>query len=138
MYAFCTYCSKNKSGAPGDIPALQRYQSNRINAVYDAARRLGLDFFILSGEYGLVPHDYPLPWYDHLLLSSEVPSLTQRVVDQIARYGITHLVYFAQPITRDPNVAPYYAVMVDACSHASVPIFVVEIDESSLSDRQIA
>ncbi len=135
MYAFCTYCSKNKSGAPGEIPAIQRYLSARINAVYEAAQRLGLNCFILSAEYGLIAHDHPLPWYDHLLLDNEVPLLIPRVTEQIALHKITHLVYFTQPLGIDPYVRPYHAVLVEACNQASVPIFVVEIDESSLPDR---
>lgn len=138
MYAFSTYCSKSKSDAPGEIPAIQRYLSARINAVHDAAQRLCLNFFILSGEYGLIPPDYPLPWYDHLLLAGEVPALIPRVTEQIALHNITHLVYFTQPFTLDPYVRPYHAVLVEACNRADVPIFVVEIDESSLPDQKSA
>ncbi len=135
MYAFCTYCSKDKSDAPDEIPAIQRYLSARINAVHDAAQRLGLSFFILSGEYGLIPPDQLLPWYDHLLLNTEVPALASRAVEQIARHGVTRLVYFSESFARDPQLVPYHTVLVEACSRAGVPIFVVEIDESALPDR---
>jgi hypothetical protein len=132
MYAFCTYCSKNKSETSGEIPASERYRSIRLEAVHDAARRLGLRFFILSGEYGLIPPEQPIPWYDHRLLTDEVPTLASQVLEQIARRAITHLVYFTESLRRDPNVAPYQAVIMEACQRAGVSLFTVEIDESSL------
>ncbi|CAG0990107.1 hypothetical protein GPROT1_02944 [Gammaproteobacteria bacterium] len=138
MYAFCTYCSKDKRDTPGDIPAIQRYLSSRISHVYNAARELGLAFFILSGEYGLISPDYALPWYDHLLLRSEVSSLASRVIEQLAQHDVTRLVYFTQSFARDPNIVPYHAVIVEACNRIGVPIFVVEIDETSLTSQSVA
>jgi hypothetical protein len=62
MNAFCTYCSASKSQAPGNIPAIQRYQSRRIRKVCQAATTLGLKFYILSGEFGLISPQQPIPF----------------------------------------------------------------------------
>ncbi|MGH7600908.1 MAG: hypothetical protein ACREOI_31505, partial [bacterium] len=78
MTAFCTYCSALKSQAPGNIPAMQRYQSLRIRKVCQAAMELGLEFYILSGEFGLIPSQQPIPFYDHLLRPEEVPVMVER------------------------------------------------------------
>ncbi len=135
MYAFCTYCSKDKSTEPSEIPAIQRYLSPRIDHVYSAARELGLGFFILSGEYGLLPPEQPIPWYDHLLKPEEVPNLTNLLTQQIKQYGITRLVYYTQSFARDPHIVPYHDAVVGACQQAGVLIFVVEIDETSLTSQ---
>ena len=60
MYAFCTYCSADKSNAPNRVPAIQCYQSSRIRNVYAAARLLGVGFYVLSGEFGLLTADQPI------------------------------------------------------------------------------
>jgi len=73
MTALCTYCSATKNRTPGEISAVQRYRSSRIERVYKAACTLGLPFRILSGEYGLVPPERPIPDYDHRV-ASDFPS----------------------------------------------------------------
>lgn len=134
MHAFCTYCSKDKRDDLSDIPAIHRYRSPRIDGVYDAALRLGVGFYILSGKFGLIPPEQPIPLYNHLLLPSEVPQLVDRVTEQVQRYGITHLVYFTQSFEQDPHVIPYHDVIVSAFSRLTLPVFVVQMGEVSLPD----
>ena len=50
MTAFCTYCSATKNRKPGEIPAIQRYRSCRIERVYEGSCTLGLPFRVLSGK----------------------------------------------------------------------------------------
>ena len=126
MQAFCTYCSRDKSTEPGDLPAIRRYQSARIEKVYAAACQLGLGFYILSGKFGLLVPHHPIPWYDHLLAPEEASYLADRIADQIREYGITGLVYFTSSFDRDPNVIPYHDALVAACSRTSRPVLVIE------------
>ncbi len=128
MYIFCTYCSRDKSDAPDLISAIQRYQSQRINRVYAAASQVGLDFFILSGEFGLLPAQQPIPWYDHLLLPEEVEGLSVRMAQQIRDHEISGVVYFTRSSNQDPNVQPYRNAITAACTQTSKPLFIIEQD----------
>lgn len=128
MHAFCTYCSRDKSEEPGEIPAIRRYKSVRIDYVHAAARKLGVGFYILSGEFGLIPAEHPIPWYDHLLKTEEVGQLIGVVSRQILQHGITGLAYFTQPLAKDPNILPYHDTAAAACSRGGVTFHVVEIE----------
>lgn len=130
MNAFCTYCSALKSQTPGNIPAMQRYQSLRIRKVYQAATGLGLGFYILSGEFGLIPSQQPIPFYDHLLRSEEVPMMVERVVKQLHEFVVTSLVYFTRPLTSSQELLPYHEVIKSACRQAALPFFVVELPDA--------
>ncbi len=79
MTIFCTYCSAKKDRSQGELPAIQRYRSHRIKSVYIAAVSLGLKFLILSGEYVILEPSDPIPYYDHLLQSSEVSEHSKKV-----------------------------------------------------------
>ena len=128
MHTFCTYCSAAKSLEEGDIPAIQRYLDPRIHKVHEAASTLGLDFYILSGEYGLIPPDEPIPWYDHLLQAGEVDELVERMAAQIRQYSIEEgIVYFTNVISNDPSLIPYRDAIVAACNRVSCPCSIVEV-----------
>ena len=75
MRVVCTYCSNTKDKLDGLPPAYQRYTSARIRNVDSIAQKAELHFCILSGEYGLLDRNQPIPWYDHLLVEAEVPQL---------------------------------------------------------------
>ena len=128
MQAFCTYCSRDKSDEPGNIPAIRRYRDTRIEKVYNAASQLGLEFYILSGEFGLLSPQEPIPWYDHLLKPEEVSSLADRISKQIREYEINRVIYFTNSFARDSNVIPYHDAIVAACSRTSRPILVIELE----------
>jgi tetratricopeptide (TPR) repeat protein len=131
--AFCTYCSATKSHESGEIPAIRRYQGSRISKVYDAARALGFEFRVLSGEYGLVGPDQTIPYYDHLLTQPEVPALAAVVARQIVKGGITAFVYFTKPLATNPKVVPYHDALVAACRQTSASLFVVQLEDNSMN-----
>ena len=54
MIVFCTYCSRQKSAEAGNVPAIRRYQSERIAKVHRVTQEVGVQFLILSGEFGLL------------------------------------------------------------------------------------
>ena len=125
MTAVCTYCSAEKSAAPGRIPALQRYRSRRISDLAATAAGAGDDFLILSGSYGLITPETPLPWYDHLLQAREVPELADRAAGTLAARKIGRVVYHTADPGLEPDVRPYLDVIRLACAKTGVPLEIV-------------
>lgn len=123
--AYCTYCSKEKRQDPVLLQAIKRYDSKRVRSVHQRARREGVEFLILSGEYGLLRVTDEIPNYDHLLKREEVGALVDRVVVQIKALRIGELVYFSKPWEGDPAIRPYLDTIAAACSRLKVP-FTVE------------
>ncbi len=132
MTSLCTYCSATKSREPGEIPAIRRYQSFRIEKVHGAATTLGLPFRILSGEFGLLAADQPIPYYDHLLDATEVQALVPVLVQQIGSAAITGFVYFTKRLVSNPNLVPYHDALRAACADSRVSFCVVELEEETM------
>lgn len=88
----------------------------------------GVNFFILSGEYGLLALDEPIPYYDHLLVADEIEAHAFKLAEQIKRYSITQIVFFTLPVPLDEKLAPYHAALRLACVIASAQLSFVEID----------
>jgi hypothetical protein len=133
MNAFCTYCSASKSQESGSIPAIRRYQSSRIERVYTAADQLEIEFYILSGKFGLIFPNQPIPFYDHLLNREEVSALAELIAKQIREYRITRLVYFTKPLASNKNLVPYHDSLSIACKQVSLPFFVVELEDVAMN-----
>lgn len=119
---YCTYCSKQKTTDEGEVPAIQRYQSQRIAQVNLKATIDGCPFFILSGKYGIIPSDYPLPYYDHLLSPDEVDAMTTRVGDQLKTFGIGEIQYFTNDPNQDSTLQPYASVIEKSCRMAGIKL----------------
>jgi len=130
MTVFCTYCSSKKNSSQDELPSIQRYKSDRIKSVYDAADKLGLKYFILSGKYGLIEPDYPIPFYDYLLQSSHVPEHSKKTADQLKAFGVKDIIFFGRSIMDDENVKPYYDCIKLACKKAEVNLKFVELQNS--------
>jgi hypothetical protein len=119
MTVSCTYCSAEKDHSEGELPAIQRYRSPRIKSVYTAAKSLGLGFLILSGEYGILEPSDPIPYYDHLLQSSEVSEHSNLVAGQLEALGVKDLIFFTKPA---PEVRPYRECIKSASEKAGVEL----------------
>ncbi len=128
MRVICTYCSKAKRKDGGYLPAVLRYQSDRILQLVDLADAKDLEFMILSGEYGLIDRDYPLPFYDHLLQPWEVDKLSNRVAATLCMAGVKEIEYHTVAPELVASIRPYLSVMEAACSRASVALRVVILD----------
>lgn len=128
MTIFCTYCSAEKETSDLPLPAIRRYRGDRIARIYSAALTAGCGFFILSGEFGLLDPNSPIPYYDHLLLADEVEKQAFRVAEQIKQHGITQLLFFTLPVAKDEKLASYHACLRLACHVASADLSFVEID----------
>ena len=85
MELFATYCSAEKDGAEGELPAIERYTSERIQGVAAAAKGAQAKFGILSGQFGLITGEHPLPYYDHLLQPEEVSTRAEGAVETLRR-----------------------------------------------------
>lgn len=120
---FITYCSRNKSDAPGKLPAIGRYNSSRIEKAMQVARSQGGSFFILSGEFGLIAPQDPIPWYDHMLLPEEVDSMADRIADQLKQYS--DVTFFYKP---GDFMAPYLASVKQASDRFGIKVSLVAID----------
>ena len=118
----CTYCSKDKRTDAGEIPAVHRYLSQRITRLH----RRG-PMVILSGEYGLLGPDDPIPWYDHLLQSHETEAMTAKVATQLTQRGITALEFHTADPDCTPQLRPYLAVITAACERAKVALSIVTL-----------
>ncbi len=127
MTVFCTYCSAKKDRSQGELPAIQRYRNHRIKSVYVAAISLGLNFLILSGKYGILEPNNPIPYYDHLLQSSEVSEHSKKVADQLAALGVKDLIFFARSFSDDEKVKPYFDCIKFASQKAGIKLKFVDL-----------
>ncbi len=117
MELFATYCSADKEAAAGDLPAVERYLSERISGVYANAQSSGSRFGILSGRYGLIAPNTPIPHYDHLLQVNEIGPMVQQVADTLSAWEVTTIRWFTVAFEMDPNVTRYRDVMSQAAAH---------------------
>lgn len=124
---FCTYCSGAKREGEKLMPAIRRYVSSRINAVYQASKREGALFSILSGEFGLIGPWTKIPYYDHLLKPSEVPNLVPQMVKYLKEMGCVAVHFHHSPLQTDPAIKPYITAISGACRRASVPLLMIEM-----------
>ena len=127
MTVFCTYCSADKDRSRGELPAIQRYLSHRIKSVYFAAMSLGLKFLILSGKYGILEPSDPIPYYDHLLQSSEVSEHSKKVADQLEALGVKNLIFFTRSFSDDENLKPYFDCIKLASQKAGIELKFVDL-----------
>ncbi|HLB47379.1 MAG TPA: hypothetical protein VJL59_10280 [Anaerolineales bacterium] len=133
MIAFCTYCSRQKSAEAGNIPAIRRYQSERIAKVHRVTQEVGVQFLILSGEFGLLRPEHPIPDYDHLLIAAEVGALAEKLAAQLQSESVSGIVYFTQPFSQDPNVVPYHDALAASCARIQAPFLTVVLNETGLN-----
>jgi hypothetical protein len=116
----CTICSKEKRDDKKLLPAINRYISKRIDKVSKIADESGLQFAILSGEYGLLMPDENIPFYDHLLKMNEVKSLSEVAKKQLSDMGTTEIIFYAKP--REDNWKPYYLVLENATKNLGIKL----------------
>jgi hypothetical protein len=126
MKILCTYCSAEKHKQVGNVPAISRYISKRIDWVAEQADKQNRPLFILSGNYGIIPATQPIPYYDHLLTQQEVLAHAQKVASQIREHGITHITYYTRSLQQDPNVAAYINCITQAAELAKAVLVVEE------------
>lgn len=122
MKLVCTYCSGPKREDGGLLPAVDRYLSERVDGLCELAASNADEFAILSGKYGLLAADEPIPWYDHLLQPDEVEALAVRVAGQLLERAPDSVEYHTANPHRVPAVEPYGATLQRACVIAGLPL----------------
>ena len=128
MKIHATYCSAEKSNAPGKIPAIERYTSRRIQWVNKRAQRQGEAFFIVSGKYGLIKVEEEIAYYDYLLKNDALKEHIQLLSRQLSNLGIQQVTFFARPISIDPNILPYLKSIEEASRMGQVSLELLEED----------
>ncbi len=128
MTIFCTYCSARKREVETPIPAIQLYRSERILNIYKAAELIGLPCFIMSGEFGLIKAETPIPYYDHLLQNEEVDDHAALMAKQIKAHHISDIIFFSVTIEADPNLIPYINSITSAAQQSDCHLKIVHID----------
>lgn len=128
MKILCSYCSAAKSRDEAPLAAVQRYDSDRLRALHRRGVAEGAPLHILSGRYGLLASDEPIPWYDHLLGPSEVAAMSVDVARSLRGLGVTVVEYHTASVALVPQVGPYLDVMRTACAGAGIALVVVELD----------
>ncbi len=125
MKILATYCSALKNETVELVASHKRYKSNRIESIRIKAQNLAIPFFILSGKFGLIRSDQPIPYYDHLLVMAEVESHSKLVAEQIKEAGISKIEFFSRSIHEDPNIKAYLDCMKMACETNSIPLQII-------------
>ena len=77
-------CSQRKSASPEPLPAIERYNGPFYFVLRRFLRECPrqaslLDVHILSAAYGLIPADYPTPWYDRKMDMTRAVELQPQV-----------------------------------------------------------
>ena len=127
-HAYCTYCSHLKDEDPAPLRAIDRYQSQRIQHVYQQSIENQVRFFILSGKFGLIRPDTEILSYDHLLSADEVDAMITKAQTQLKPQNIKTLFYFTASPQDQPAVQAYLDVMVAACSAEKIECRVTLLD----------
>jgi len=120
MKAIVTICSKPKDNSNKDMPAYLRYTSPRIKEVMEIASKENAAYFILSGKFGLIKHDKPISFYDHLLLDKEINEIAKLVSRQILDNNIDAIDFYAKPKLGD--WITYYKVIERATNTAEASL----------------
>jgi hypothetical protein len=126
MKVLSTFCSAEKQTVVGNVPAISRYISKRIDWVAEQADKQNRPLFILSGKYGIIPAAHPIPYYDHLLTQQEVTAHAHMVASQIKEHAITHITFYTRSLQQDPNVAAYINCITQAAELAKVDLVLEE------------
>jgi hypothetical protein len=124
---FCTYCSAVKRRKRGLMPAIRRYLSPRIRAVYREGRRTGAAFAILSGQFGLIGPWKRIPYYDRLLESPEIPALLPQMVEYLRKKGFRSVRFYHDAVRTNPKIKPYLHAIALSCRRARMHLTMVEI-----------
>lgn len=126
MTLYVTYCSKEKKESESDLPAMERYQSERIEQIYQESLNDGEDFAILSGKYGLVKPDEHIPYYDKLLEEDDLEDIASEVEEFLEEEQVSEVVYFTRPWNGVRR--RYYDCVRKACEELNIEIETTIID----------
>ena len=120
MKVYITICCKEKTTETNEIPAIERYISNRIDTIHSKSIDDNVDFFILSGKYGLLSPSDKIDWYDKLLMLEDIPKMTDKISRQLIENNVTEIILFANSDWKN---------YIDVISNSCKLVTLVEIDD---------
>ncbi len=102
------------------LPAIRRYRSERIRRLAELAVQTDLPLVILSGLYGLIAAEEPIPYYDRLMGESDIPRIAGLSAEFLKERLVTGVVFCLPDPEIDPHVKPYLNSMAEACATVGV------------------
>ena len=134
---FLTYCSAKKNHQYDLMSAIERYKSSRIQQVYFAAQSLNLDFFILSGKFGIISSKEMIPDYDFMLKNENVKEHSIKIEAQLESLNVEQIIFFTRSILEDKNLKSYVESIKNACKNKGINLTVVNLSEKKISSKII-
>jgi hypothetical protein len=121
MRCVLTTCTAAKDLSAGLLPAGRRYRGPRVELAEAWAADLRAPLLFVSGRYGLLSADDPIPWYDEALMIDKVPALIGPVGAALRQRGLRWArVLVAPPGT--PGWGPYEELIGRAAEEAGVEL----------------
>lgn len=118
MALHVTYCSKDKDRTRKDLPAIERYDSDRIDRIHSYAEEKDEQFAILSGKYGLIRPQEEIPFYDQLLREKNIPDLITGVKNFLESRNVEKVIYYTKEV--EGNRIPYFKLIKHACDNLEI------------------
>ncbi len=103
----CTICCREKDRTDKLLPAIRRYKSERIKTVAGLARDAGLPLAILSGKYGLIDANEPIPYYDKLMGECDLGEIIAANIAFLEKNEVGKVIFLCPDPAIDPHVQPY-------------------------------
>ncbi len=120
MTLHITYCSKDKDRTRKDLPAIERYDSDRIDKIKALAEKRDEDFAILSGKCGLIGPEEKIPFYDELLRERNIPQLITGVKNFLESHNVDKVIYHTRKVENERK--PYFKLVKNACEGLNIEL----------------
>ena len=120
MTLHITYCSKDKDRTRKDLPAIERYDSDRIDKIKALAEKRDENFAILSGKYGLIGPEEKIPFYDELLRERNIPQLITGVKNFLESHNVDKVIYHTRKVENERK--PYFKLVKNACEGLNIEL----------------
>lgn len=124
MELAATICSRQKDPDVTMMPAHRRYLGAHVAYARARARDMGLPFFVLSGKFGLLRDDDPVPYYDYRLGMHDVEWLARIVVAQYGGLRVTHVWFWHEA---KESWGPYLKVMTTAAARTGAGLVLMPV-----------
>ena len=123
-------CSRQKDSRRTLLPAKDRYLGSHIEIAAEEAEHMRMQFFILSGKYGLLASTELVGWYDYALTEEAVPKLTERLIGQLGTFAfkIGRVRYFTK---NKPAWLPYGRALKEALRVYRIPLVTIDLPDDA-------
>ena len=79
-------------------------------------------FTVLSGKFGLLFPDDPIPYYDRLLKEGDIPRLSEKVSNFLKENSVQKLLFLVPDPEKDPAVRSYIECVKRGCRKAGASL----------------